>query len=176
MSSSAHVATESHYLRSTYRESLVEHLFIGSLLRHLWCKGIRDVEVLKPQVDDAGYDLVLESNGVIRHVQLKTKFKQSKTSVPLNVRLAQKPSGCVVTVVFDRETLDPQTFEYLWFGSPAGLPLPEVWKTLAVAHTTKADMEGVKKERPNIRTLVYSKYTDRGLTLDQLAKRLFEKR
>ena len=36
MSSGAHPAAESHYLRSSYRESLVEHLFIGSLLRHFW--------------------------------------------------------------------------------------------------------------------------------------------
>ena len=36
VSSSAQVAAESHYMRSSYRASLVEHLFIGSLLRHFW--------------------------------------------------------------------------------------------------------------------------------------------
>lgn len=174
VSSAANASAESHYLRSSYRESLVEHLFVGGLLRHFWCKGVFDVEVLKPQVDDAGYDLVLDSNGVIRHVQLKAKVRGSRTPVLLNVRLAQKPSGCVITVVFDRESVDPQTFEYLWFGSPPGQLLPEKWRGLAVAHTTKADMAGVKKERPNIRSLPYS-FFEGPLTLEKLAQRLFDR-
>ena len=32
---------------------------------------------LKPQVDDAGYDLVLETDSVVRHIQLKTSFEGS---------------------------------------------------------------------------------------------------
>jgi hypothetical protein len=176
VSLSAHAAAESHYLRSSYRESIVEHLFIGSLLRHFWRKEIFDVEVLKPQVDDAGYDLVLESNGVIRHVQLKAKVEGSTTSVPVNIRLAdEKRSGCVVAVVHD-PTFDPGSFRYGWFGSPPGLPLPEAWKSLAVARHTKGNASGVKTERPNIRKLPYSKFLERGLTLDELADRLFGKR
>jgi hypothetical protein len=31
---------------------------------------------MKPQVDDAGYDLVVEANGVIRHIQRKSLFRE----------------------------------------------------------------------------------------------------
>jgi hypothetical protein len=34
---------------------------------------------LKPQVDDAGYDLVLEANGVVRHVPLKSSHAGSSS-------------------------------------------------------------------------------------------------
>jgi hypothetical protein len=175
VSSSAHVAAESHYLRSSYRESIVEYLFIGSLLRYFWNREIFNVEVLKPQVDDAGYDLVLECGSVIRHVQLKATGEKSKTAhVPLNVRLADKPSGCVVAVIHD-PTFDPGSFKYGWFGSPPGQPLPEAWKSLAVARHAKGNAAGVKTERPNIRKLPYSKF-EWDLTLDVLAERLFGKR
>ena len=102
MSSGAHTTGKSHYLRSSYRESLVEHLFVGSLLKHFWNRDDYNVEVLNPQVDDAGYDLVIEHGGVIRHVQLKATFKGAKTAhVNLNAHLAEKPSGCVVAVVLE---------------------------------------------------------------------------
>lgn len=48
-----------HSQKSSYREMLLEHLFVGELLKLLWLSGIHDIEVLKPQVDDAGYDLNL---------------------------------------------------------------------------------------------------------------------
>jgi hypothetical protein len=40
--SSAYIPAESNYLRSSYGESLVEHLFIGSLLRHFWNPLIKE--------------------------------------------------------------------------------------------------------------------------------------
>jgi hypothetical protein len=44
----------------------------------MWRNGARDIEVLKSEVDRGGYDVVLESNGVIRHIQLKSSFRGSK--------------------------------------------------------------------------------------------------
>ena len=41
------------------------------MVKHLWKRGDWRLEILKPQVDDSGYDLVLEANSIIRHVQLK---------------------------------------------------------------------------------------------------------
>jgi hypothetical protein len=60
-----------HSLYCRYREMLIEHLFAGEVTRHLWLSGVVRIEVLKPQVDDGGYDLVLEAGGVVRHFQLK---------------------------------------------------------------------------------------------------------
>src|SRR5690349_19700167 len=50
-----------------------------SLLKTLWRKGRRDVDVLRVEVDRGGFDLVLESDSVIRHVQLKSSRKGAKT-------------------------------------------------------------------------------------------------
>jgi hypothetical protein len=52
------IATD-HNLLSSYREMLLEHLFAGEVMRHVWLSGIKRLEILKPQVDDGGYDIVL---------------------------------------------------------------------------------------------------------------------
>ena len=69
-----------HFLESGLREKVIEHLFVGDLLRCLWRRGSRDIEVLRAEVDRAGYDLVLESNGVLRQVQLKASYLGARTS------------------------------------------------------------------------------------------------
>ena len=66
-----------HSLHSSYREMLLEHLFVGEVMRHLWVSGGKRLEILKPQVDDAGYDLVFEMDQIVRHIQLKTSFEGS---------------------------------------------------------------------------------------------------
>ena len=60
------------YLHSSLREKLLEHVFVADLLRYLWQQGRRDMEVLRGEVDYGGHDLVLECNGAMRHVQLKS--------------------------------------------------------------------------------------------------------
>jgi hypothetical protein len=69
--------TAHHSLHSSYREILLEHLFVGEVMRHLWVSSGKRLEILKPQVDDAGYDLVLELGKIVRHIQLKTSFEGS---------------------------------------------------------------------------------------------------
>ncbi len=49
----------SHYLNSTLRERIVEHVFVGETLRTLWQLGVTDVEVLRSEFDAGGYDLVM---------------------------------------------------------------------------------------------------------------------
>ena len=46
--------TNVHTHHSSYREAVLEHLFVGELLRALWCSGPVLTEVMKPQGDDAG--------------------------------------------------------------------------------------------------------------------------
>ena len=51
------------------------HVFLGELLRGLWRKNVRDLEVLRPEVDNGGYDLALVFRGLTRHVQLKSSYR-----------------------------------------------------------------------------------------------------
>jgi hypothetical protein len=64
---------------------------------------------------------VLEANAIVRHVQLKSSFRGSTVDkVNVNVLLAATPSGCVVFMWFDQETLDLGPF--LFFGAPSASP------------------------------------------------------
>ncbi len=158
-----------HSLYSRYREMLVEHLFSGEVMRFLWLRGNIRMEVLKPQVDDGGYDLVLEANEIVRHVQLKASHSKASTGeVKVSLSLAKKPSGCVVWTVFDQETLVLGPF--LWFGATPGGPLPDLGTK--VAKHTKGTSKGVKLERPNLRVLPKRAFT-RLNTVGELVACLF---
>jgi hypothetical protein len=150
---------------------LLEHLFSGEILRHLWLHGNSRVEILKPQVDDAGYDLVLEANGVVRHIQLKSSHAGSSTSdVKVSLSLGGKPSGCVVWIWFDPETLSLGPF--LWFGGSPGTRLPDL-SSFKIAKHTKGDSKGVKLERPNFR-VVPKRQFELVASVPDLCARLFE--
>jgi hypothetical protein len=72
------IEASAHSSDSSLREQALGHVFLGQLLTFMWQSGARDIEVLKSEVDRGGYDVVLESNRVIRHVQLKSSFRGSK--------------------------------------------------------------------------------------------------
>lgn len=156
-------------LFSSYRERVLEHLFVGGVLRELWLQGRHDVEVLRAEVDGAGYDVVLESREVVRHVQLKAaRVGGRRASVGINVKLASKPSGCVVWLYFNPKTLDLGPF--LWFGGVPRAPLPDLG--LKVGRHTKADSTGHKADRPNIREVPKRCFTEVP-TISELITRLF---
>ena len=142
---------EQHYLKSSFREKLIEHLFIGELLKLSWLEGGCSLEIAKPEVDNQGYDLIAENNGVIRHIQLKAAKSDAKASrQTIHIALAGKQSGCVVWVYFDEKTLKLGPF--LFFGGTAGLPLPNIANNKVAKHN-KGNAEGFKAERPEIRII-----------------------
>ena len=144
-----------HSTQSSTREKVLEHLFVGELLRCLWCNRARDIEVLRAEVDRGGYDLVIEANGILRHIQLKSSHRTATTSeVGINMNLAQKPSGCAIWIQFDSASMDLGPF--LWFGGQPGAPLPPLGDR--VGRHTKGDRSGVKAARPNIRRLRRSQF------------------
>lgn len=139
-----------HTEHSSLREKLIEHLFLGEVLKELWRRGQRDVEVLQAQVDNRGYDLVIEAAGTMRHVQLKASHRTAKTrEVGVQKALCCKPSGCVVWIWFDPDSLAFDRF--LWMGGAPGQPLPYLGER-AVRHT-RANSAGEKAERPGLRRL-----------------------
>ncbi len=149
------------YLRSSFYERLVEHVFISELLQEAWFRYGLPIEVLHSEVDSSGYDIVLECNGVLRHVQLKTSEAGSRTARQLlNVALAAKPSGCVVWVIREEDAASGRMrLRYRYFGGGPGQPLPAI-AHLRVARHAKANALGVKKERPAIRVLPRACFED----------------
>jgi hypothetical protein len=73
-----------HFENSTLREHIVEHLFVGDVLRALWCRGVTDIEVLRSEFDSHGYDLVMGSGGIVRHIQFKTGTSPKPSEVPFH--------------------------------------------------------------------------------------------
>ena len=161
-----------HFLQSSYREKLIEHLFVGELLKHSWYRRNCALAIAKPEVDNGGYDIIAEEPGVIRHIQLKAAHRSaSARSQKVHRALCEKPAGCVVWVQFDESSLE--LGPYLFYGGSAQAPLSlEGFKT---AKHTKANAAGVKGERQNIR-VVPLKCFRRHLTVDALYDELFTKK
>ena len=162
---------EEHSLNSSFREKLIEHLFVGELLKLSWLNKDYSIEVSKPEVDNSGYDLIIESQGILRHIQLKAAFIGAKTSRQnIHLSLSKKPSGCVIWVYFNQDDLILGPF--LFFGGPPGEPLPDL-STLKVARHTKGDADGYKAERPDIRTINKGSFTNYK-TIKELYDALFK--
>lgn len=159
-----------HSERSSYREILIEHVFSAELMKLFWHARGSLLEVAKPQVDDGGYDLVMEVNGIIRHVQLKSSHGTShlrQTTVALS--LGRKPSGCVIVVRFAEPTLELGPFHF--FGGAPGEPLPDL-SGFKVAKRTTPNREGTRPERAAHRCVPLSRFTPVA-ELRDLAAKLF---
>src|SRR5712664_4054357 len=140
----AKIEASPHSADSSLREQALGHLFLGQLLAFMWRNSARDIEVLRSEVDRGGYDVVLEANGVIRHVQLKSSFRGSKVrEVDVSTKLLRKPGGCILWLEFDRETLAIERF--YWFGGKAGNGLPDLGER--ISRHSKADSNGKKNPR-----------------------------
>ena len=134
------------YLRSSSREALIEHVFIAEVLQEAWFGREQVIEVLRSEVDAAGYDVVFECGAVVRHVQLKASERAGRTArQTINVRLAEKPSGCVVWVVYSERPLEHRLdLSYLWFGAPPGSPLPDLGEVVGRNPRSKTPRPGTR--------------------------------
>lgn len=145
---------------------------MSELLKLSWQRGDCSLEIAKPELDNRGYDLIAEKNGIVCHIQLKAAHLKAKASKQkVHVALASKPSGCVIWVYFDEETLDLGPF--LFFGGKAGEPLPSI-SGLNIAKHTKGNAEGLKAERPEIREIPKSRFR-RVSSTTEIYDELFER-
>jgi hypothetical protein len=165
----ANIETSPHSTDSSLREQALGHIFLGQLLAFMWRTGARDIEVLKSEVDRGRYDVVLESNGVIRHVQLKSSFRGSKVrEVNVSMKLLRKRGGCVLWFEFDRETLAIERF--YWYGGRPGMPLPDLGQR--ISRHSKGNSFGEKNERPIHRVLTRGRFETLA-DISEVAGRLF---
>lgn len=157
-----------HSHHSTLRERIVEHLFIGEVLRALWRVGVYDAEILRSEFDAGGYDLVLSFRTIVRHIQFKTIIEGGKTDdAKISLGLASKSSGCIIWIVVSDHLLLER---YLWFGGEPGQPLADIHAAQVAKHT-KGNADGEKLLRPNHR-LVKKSWFDRLASIDEVIVRL----
>lgn len=153
---------------SVEREKLFERQLIGEIVRRMLLQG-RRCEVLRAEFDASGHDVLLESDGVSRHVQLKAMRDDGRRMyVNIHTALARKPSGCVIWMKVDPASLT--TSGFLWFGGRPGEPLPSLGDKV-VKHT-KANAAGLKTERPGLREVRRSRF-ETLRDIDKLIERLF---
>ena len=160
-------ALADHTRHASLRASIIDHLFLGELLRCLWAHGFRGIELLRAEVDAAGYDILIECNGIARHIQLKSSYSGAKTDrVPVNAALAAKASGCVVWIKFDPDTM--RLGPYLWLGDAPGKPVALGDR---LGRHSRGPI-GAKRVRPNIRIVHRSSFSVLDC-MEDLAIRLF---
>ena len=146
-------------LESSYQEKLTEYVFLSELLQESWLVRGQQIAVMRPDVDNAGYDLVLECAGVIRHIQLKSSRWDAKTSRQgVNASLGNIPGGCVIWL-FHENAGGRVKLKYQFFGGRPG-EKPDLGDKVAVH--TKANAQGVKTPRPNRRVLNKGQFTPIG--------------
>ena len=155
-----------NFEHSTLRERIVEHIFVGDVLRALWQRGVIDVEILRPEFDAHGYDVVMSRGRVVRHIQLTT---QDKGKVSISQALSEKPSGCVVWISLNKDSLALGPFK--WFGGAPGERLPDISQYSNPKRATH-NAQGVRPMRKNHRLLPSSAFT-KLRTLDEVVERLF---
>ncbi len=157
-----------HSHASSLREQYLEYGFLDGLCKVMWKRG-ELMDVLRSHTDQSGYDLLLEARGFQRHVQLKSSYEDAKTARQnINVRLADRPSGCVVWIRFNPDTLAQTNF--LWLGAEPGQPLPSLPER--TGKHSKGNAQGIKAERPSIR-IVNKGAFDSIPGFEALAERLF---
>lgn len=150
------IGEHAHSRDSSGLEKVLEHRFISELTTCLWLAGCHDLEVLRSEVDSHGYDIVVDARGVLRHIQLKSMVRGGKKKhVGVNMRLAAKPSGCVIWYDYNPTTLALGPFR--WFGTLAGLGLPDPGSK--VVRHSKADATGAKNMRAGHRELRKRRFT-----------------
>lgn len=45
---------------------IAEHVLVGDVLRTLWKRDVTDVEILRPEFDAHGYDVVMNRGPIVR--------------------------------------------------------------------------------------------------------------
>ena len=147
---------DAHSHHSTLRERIAEHLFVGKALQRLWQRGIYDVEVSRSEFDAGGFDIVMTWGNIVRHIQFKAMINGGhRRQVGINLKLASKPSGCVIWMIVD-EHLD--IVSYLWLGGLPGDRLNEI-SAYPEGRATRANAKGEKASRPGERRVPRSRFT-----------------
>ena len=154
---------------SSTREKILEHRFISEVTAELWRRGHFDFAVSHSEVDNSGYDLIIEAGAIVRHIQLKAvRLGGARRDFDLQRRLQDKPSGCAVLMLHDLRTL--AITEWRFFGGPPGCKIPDLGEK--VTRHSKGDRFGFKADRPALRNVPLRSF-DRVAGVSELVDRMF---
>lgn len=152
---------------SSVIEKVLEYHLLAALTAELFRRGA-DFEILRSDIDRHGHDLVIEADGIIRHIQLKGMVRGGrKYDVPVNTRLAAKPSGCVVWMDYAPESFVLGPFR--WLGGSPGAPLPPLGDRLARHSRGNRDGDkGVRAAHREVKRTRFEPLADIAALVDRL--------
>lgn len=84
------------YIESHTIETMFEHYFLSALLQECFFARRKTLSILRAEIDNEGYDLVLEAGDEVRHVQLKTSEASASKFKDVKCRLADRKGGHIV--------------------------------------------------------------------------------
>jgi len=122
-------------------------------------------ELLRSDRDLDGYDIVIDANGVQRHIQLKSQVMGGRSrEIGAHVELATKPSGCIIWMTYDPLTLRPVSWRF--FGGGPGERIKPLGDRIG-KHS-----RGDKGFRPDQR-IIKARDFDKVGSIEELVDRLF---
>lgn len=139
-----------------------------------WCnpnghRHIFPIDILRPDVDNSGYDLVLQCGAVSRYIQIKSSKKGAKTSQQtVNANLADKLGGCIIWM-FQDDSCDSVNLTYRFFG---GCPSEHPYLGNKTGKRNKGNAQGEKAARPDTRVVSKGRF-DKPVCIAGLFDKLF---
>ena len=68
-----------HSEYSSFREKLIEHLFVGELLKLSWQRGNCTLTIASLEVDNSGCDVIAEDRQFVRHSRVANRGLDAET-------------------------------------------------------------------------------------------------
>jgi hypothetical protein len=154
---------------SATRERVLEHRFLADVCGELWRRGEFGFAVSRSEVDNSGYDVIIEACGVQRHIQLKAMHSAAKRrSFDIQTRLSERLNACVILMIHHPQSLVVEA--YRWFGQSPGEGLPDLGEK--ITRHSKGNALGYKAARPALRDVPITSFEPIGSPVD-LVDRLF---
>jgi hypothetical protein len=158
--------------RSSHVENVLRHAFLAELAGEVWRDDSNEpLGISNAEVDDSGYDIVLERNAIIRRIQLK-QHHESKTpkAFPVRVEFATYPGSCIIAIAHSLSDLKPTSYSFYGSGPDDHMPYIEVNRTTKAAR--RRTPEGTRALRLNYRDVPFSRFKKK-LSMRQLIEELF---
>lgn len=112
--------------RSSYVENVLTHSMISSLAGDLWRRDpeVR-MDILRTEVDESGFDLVLTMSGQGRYIQIKQVNSEGRNkNFSVRADFALMPGSCVVVIVHRDSDLSIEGYRF--FGAALNKPMSSV--------------------------------------------------
>ncbi|HZP93204.1 MAG TPA: hypothetical protein VFB20_10015 [Burkholderiales bacterium] len=158
--------------RSSHVENVLRHAFLADLASEVWRDDPNEpLGISNAEVDDSGYDVILERNATIRRIQLKqTHDEKTPKKFSVRVEFATYPGACIVVIA--HSLLDLRPTSYSFYGSSPDNPMPYIEAHRTTKAPGRRTADGKRILRLKYRDVPFSRFK-RNLSMRQLLDELF---